>query len=741
MSADAGQAERREIFAEVQELVDATGKLLSQLHARVAAGHVPQASEIDALFRQAHTLKGIYGLLGATVRLPLAHAIEDVLDGVRMGQRALDVSVTDALLVCVEALGDDARVQGGSTSELEDQAPGLLARLAGPAGLDRSPQAGQVPSGPARAEPVVAPTALGVGEAPGTAVPVELAGMLTAYEAHRFAEAGRRGLPVAVVAVDLPLSRCEAALAAVQARLAEVGEVLTLLPSSSPQAAPNGEPSLRFALYVATDALPGRLGDLLAQVVGPEGAVLPPTVAVAPSAARVAPAGLAEAPQVAALATAPEQATPGALPPAEAMTAPAAAPVAAPVPATTDAPLTYTVRVDIRRLDRLMHWVNELSLTQLALADLATSLRRDHALVGPAVDLQREGFSLGRRVTELQAGLMALRMVPLAQLFERLVRSGHQAAHELGKEVRFVVRGEHTEVDKFVAEKLVDPLLHIVRNAVDHAVEFGAERRAAGKPVFATVQLTANTRGSQVVVRVADDGRGIDRAAVLRSALARGLIDEAQARAAKDVEVWRLLCAPGLSTRHQVGAYSGRGVGLDVAKTQLEGMGGSLDIDSVAGAGSSFALSAPLTLAIVPALVVAAGDEQLALPVTHVLETVALQPEDVLMAQGQTLLRVGEPVVPLVYLAAHLELLAAVKARARARYALVLGVGHDRVALAVDDLVSQQDIVIKSLGPRLNCARPFAGAAELSSKRMVLVLDGQALLHEVVAAAAAGGGP
>lgn len=733
MSADAGQAERREIFAEVQELVEATGKLLSQLHARVAAGHVPQAGDIDALFRQAHTLKGIYGLLGATVRLPLAHAIEDVLDEVRMGQRALDASVTDALLVCVEALGDDARVQGGSTSELEDRAPGLMARLTGTLGTGGTPHAGQERSIPAGAELVVAPAALGVGEAPGTAVPVELAGMLTAYEAHRFAEAGRRGLPVAVVAVDLPLSRCEAALAAVQARLAEVGEVLTLLPSSSPQAAPNGEPSLRFALYVATDALPERLSDLLAQVVGPEGAVLPPTVAVAPSVARVASAESVVAPAVPALAIAPEQ-----IPPAAESAAALAAP---PAPATTDAPLTYTVRVDIRRLDRLMHWVNELSLTQLALAELATSLRRDHALVGPAVDLQREGFSLGRRVTELQAGLMALRMVPLAQLFERLVRSGHQAAHELGKEVRFVVRGEHTEVDKFVAEKLVDPLLHIVRNAVDHAVEFGAERRAAGKPAFATVQLTANTRGSQVVVRVADDGRGIDRAAVLRSALARGLIDEAQARAAKDVEVWRLLCAPGLSTRHQVGAYSGRGVGLDVAKTQLEGMGGSLDIDSVAGAGSSFALSAPLTLAIVPALVVAAGDEQLALPVTHVLETVALQPEDVLMAHGQTLLRVGEPVVPLVYLAAHLELLAAAKARARARYALVLGVGHDRVALAVDDLVSQQDIVIKSLGPRLNRARPFAGAAELSSKRMVLVLDGQALLHEVVAAAAVGSGP
>ena len=732
MSADAGQAERREIFAEVQELVDATGKLLSQLHARVAAGHVPQAGDIDALFRQAHTLKGIYGLLGATVRLPLAHAIEDVLDEVRMGQRALDASVTDALLVCVEALGDDARVQGGSTSELEDQAPGLMTRLTGTLGTGGTPQVGPKPSDPA-AELVVVPATLGVGEAPGTAVPVELAGMLTAYEAHRFAEAGRRGLPVAVVAVDLPLSRCEAALAAVQARLAEVGEVLTLLPSSSPQAAPSGEPSLRFALYVATDALPERLGELLAQVVGPEGAVLPPTVAVAPSVTRVASAELAEAPAVAALAIAPEQAPPA----AEAV----AALAAPPAPATTDAPLTYTVRVDIRRLDRLMHWVNELSLTQLALAELATSLRRDHALVGPAVDLQREGFSLGRRVTELQAGLMALRMVPLAQLFERLVRSGHQAAHELGKEVRFVVRGEHTEVDKFVAEKLVDPLLHIVRNAVDHAVEFGAERRAAGKPAFATVQLTANTRGSQVVVRVADDGRGIDRAAVLRSALARGLIDEVQARAAKDAEVWRLLCAPGLSTRHQVGAYSGRGVGLDVAKTQLEGMGGSLDIDSVAGAGSSFALSAPLTLAIVPALVVAAGDEQLALPVTHVLETVALQPEDVLMAHGQTLLRVGEPVVPLVYLAAHLELLASATARARARYALVLGVGHDRVALAVDDLVSQQDIVIKSLGPRLNRARPFAGAAELSNKRMVLVLDGQALLHEVVDAAAAGSGP
>ena len=719
-------------WAEAQELTDGLGNTL--LAARGAGAERPfSARQVDALFRQAHTLKGLYRMLGSASLGELSHAMEEALDQLRKGRR-VDPPRTYALLLRgVEALSAGA-TRAQAHVALDEAAMQALARQFAEAGAEvGGPQPNFSQKRPHSAAPGSASAlvaALGVApasfsastETTTNAVPAEIAAALRAA-----APAHAQGLS------DLELERLQSALAQHQ-RVIRYSAQWRL-------------DALEQGFLAVEEALSGE-GELLAQAVQPlvdgEQAALRCDFYVALGSASVDPSALSErlariggselkwAPVV----DLPVRGASGmGLLLAGPVTAAGAAggrPLAGRYGGGSDA-AAQTVRVDIRRVDRLLNSVNELTNTKLVLEELSAQLASKPATASAAVALLRESEALERRLKSLQTGLMQVRMVAVGQLFERLLRAGQQAAHELGKEVRFVVHGEATELDKFIAEKLVDPLLHLVRNAVDHGIERPADRRSKGKPAFGTVQLIARTRGGQVAVQVVDDGAGIDVAAIRVSAVQRALVTPAAAAALDEREVLLLLCHPGFSTRHEVSAYSGRGVGLDVAKTELEHLGGAIEISTLAGAGATVSLVTPVTLAIVPALLVAAATQEFALPLAHVVEAVAFEKDDAFVSHGQPFLHVGTRSVPLVDLAHHYAgVVPASEAidAARLRFVVLVGLGHKRLALLVDDLVAQRDIVVKSLGPRLTQVRSFAGAAELGGGRLILVLNTLTLLHD-----------
>jgi two-component system chemotaxis sensor kinase CheA len=403
----------------------------------------------------------------------------------------------------------------------------------------------------------------------------------------------------------------------------------------------------------------------------------------------------------------------------------AAAPEAAPAPAPGEAQAApaavraRNIRVDLRRLDALMNQIGELVIIRDRLRQL-TAVRE-------APELEETVDQASRLITELQDEIMQARMVPVGQVFDRFPRLVRDAARSLGKKVEFVIEGKEIEFDRSMLDEIGDPVVHLLRNSLDHGIEAPAERLAAGKPETGMLHLTAARERSQVVVRVEDDGRGIRRERVIARAVANGLVSAEAARALADDEVYDLLTRPGFSTAETITDVSGRGVGLDVVATRVRALGGTLEISSRPGEGTAFTLRLPLTLAIVRALLVRLGEETYALPITHVSETVEIAPSELHTVKGRTVAVLRDEVVPLLPLRALLRREGAA-APAELRTAVILERGEHRVGVEVDGLVGQQEIVVKSFDATVGTLRLFSGATILSDGRPALILDVGSLL-------------
>jgi two-component system chemotaxis sensor kinase CheA len=376
------------------------------------------------------------------------------------------------------------------------------------------------------------------------------------------------------------------------------------------------------------------------------------------------------------------------------------------------------IRVDLRRLDALMNGVGELVIVRDRLRRLAAGAEPELA---EAVD------QASRLVGELQDEIMRARMAPVWNVFDRFPRLVRDAARSLGKQVDFVIEGKEIELDRSMLDEIGDPLVHLLRNSLDHGIEPPHERRAAGKPETGTLSLSAARERSRIVIRVSDDGRGIQREAVLRKAVALGLTDAAAAGGLSEDEVHRFLMHPGFSTAETVTDVSGRGVGLDVVETRVRALGGLLEIDSEAGRGTTFTLQLPQTLAIVRALLVRQSGETYALPLTHVGETVHLAPAEVGTVKGRTVAFIRDEVIPLLPLRSLLHQ-GGPPPESGKRPAVVLEVGEQRVGLEVDGLVGQQEIVVKAFDATVDTLRLFSGATILSDGRPALILDAGSLL-------------
>jgi two-component system chemotaxis sensor kinase CheA len=333
---------------------------------------------------------------------------------------------------------------------------------------------------------------------------------------------------------------------------------------------------------------------------------------------------------------------------------------------------------------------------------------------------------------EVQDAVLEIRMVPLSQLFDKLAVVLRQLARDQDKQVQLIVKGGDTEIDKLIAEDIADPLVHLVRNAVDHGAESREERAARGKPEVASVTIQAFQRGNQVVIEVKDDGRGIDPALVAEAAIERGLLTARQAGEMTHSELLDMIFLPGFSTRPQVSDISGRGVGMDVVKTNAQRLGGAVQVQSEPGAGTTFIITLPITLAIIGALVFSVRGRTMSLPLAAVQEVVRLDPRAVRLIDGREVLDLRGATLPFCRLGELLRL-SQPEPATREQYVLVLLVGHRRLGLAVDRFFGQEDIVIKALGPSLRAVRGIAGATDLGDQRLVLVLDANVLVDEVLA--------
>nr|WP_286202678.1 chemotaxis protein CheA [Comamonas sp. JC664] len=445
-----------------------------------------------------------------------------------------------------------------------------------------------------------------------------------------------------------------------------------------------------------------------------------PLVAYLQGAAKASPKGLSVAPS-------PPAAGPGSAP------APSVGSPSAQTSDTSLRSLTQTVRVDIGRLDGLINMVGELLLIKANLQRLAESARQDGAVALSKLfgqELARETRGLERKLEALQEGLLEARMVPVGQVFDKLARLVRRITREAGKEIEFVISGGEVELDKLIVEELSDPLMHLIRNAIDHGVESPDARLAAGKSRRAVVSLRAEQKGNHVVIEVSDDGAGIDEVRVREVAITRGLITFAQAQEMTRRELLNLIFQPGFSTARSVSELSGRGVGLDVVKNNLGNLSGIIDVWSERGKGTSFHLTLPVTLAIIRALLVGVSGRTYAVPLNSVLEIISVQPRDIRTVERREVLDVRGQTLPFVRLARMFAL----PDRPVSRYfVVVVGLAQERLGIAVDELHGQQDIVTKPLGGRLQSIRGISGATDLGNRRTVLVLDVAALLEEGMA--------
>ncbi len=750
-----------DFISEAQETIETLDKSLARLDETRRGGEA-DPDTLNAVFRAAHSLKGLAAMFGVERMLALAHALEDRLDDVRMGRRSLDTATLEVLssapVVFRKIIAEEAARQPPASAQ---QAGELAARLRG---------------GDARDAPAADP----ISEA---GLDDSVRAVLTEYEEHRLRANLERGARLYRVRVGFDLATFDTGLEELKKRLKPIGEIISTLPSpelgdpsaisfdvllgsaepldrardaAGPTAQVDEIPRRAPSPSSSSAASPGPPGPPAPTLPRPEypGAKAAPAPPGKPVGAPPPPSGRAvhfstglEAPASAARAPGPADAAPLAAAPGARGRAPspaAAAPprVAEPVPGMAptarssvaeDASLrsvSQAVRVDIHKLDQLMNLVGELVLVKTSLLGIAERLRGGDESTTLGLELHRESRSLERKLNELQGGILEVRMVPLDQIFDKLSRMVRKLARDLGKKVDFEVRGGDVELDKLIVEELSDPLMHLIRNALDHAIETPDERARVGKPPAGKVTLSASQKGSHVLVSVDDDGAGIDEKRLRELAVERGLCSLEATLQFSRRDALNLIFLPGFSTARQVTEFSGRGVGLDVVKNNIAAMSGIIDLHTELGKGTRFEITLPVTLAIIRALVVSAAGRTYALPLNSVLEIVTAEPSEVRTIETREVISLRGSTLPILRLGRFFG--SPAPPAPGQLFVVVVGLAQERLGVAVDGLVGQQDIVVKPLGRALAGVRGIAGATDLGNRRTILVLDVGSIIEEVI---------
>jgi two-component system, chemotaxis family, sensor kinase CheA len=673
----------KDFLAEAEEIIENLNLDLVKLGDQAESGDL-NPDTINGIFRGAHSLKGISGMFGFADIAELSHQMENLLDQLRLGKLPLSTRLIEVLFSALETLTE--LVNGKSDDEEFTVDLHLVVRSI---------------------EQVLS------GDATGSNRPLDQLGLdpallsvLTEYEEHRLLDNVSKKRTLLKILAIFNLSSFDQDLADLTDLLKQKGEVISTLPSPG-DAFDKIAFQILFGSKLAVSELSACLDltDVVVEQIGADAGSV---------------AGMDQT------ASAPEGFV------LEQVVTPAPAPDDAELAVVDDAAslrsISRTVRVDIEKLDNLMNIVGELVLSKGAINRLVDEIK-PHIPTNLSTELHKATRVLERRLDDLQAGVMEVRMVPVSQLFEKMTRIVRRVANEHGKKVALDIRGADTELDKLIVEDLTDPLMHIIRNAIDHGIEAPAERLANGKPEKAIICLWASQKGNHVVIEVKDDGHGIDTDQVLNKARAKGLIS-ADTELSKD-EIYDLLFIPGFTTRDQVSDLSGRGVGMDVVKNNISALSGMIEIESERGAGTNMIITLPITLAIIKALIVKACGKTYAIPINSVLETLMIDPQSIETIEKREVMELRKSTLPLLRLGEVFELPGVEQSTGQC-FAAVVGMAEKRLGIVVDELLGQQDVVIKSLGNALSFVRGIAGAADLGSQKTILVLDVGGLMSEAL---------
>ncbi|MFD2671082.1 chemotaxis protein CheA [Marinicrinis sediminis] len=381
-----------------------------------------------------------------------------------------------------------------------------------------------------------------------------------------------------------------------------------------------------------------------------------------------------------------------------------------------------TIRVDVDRLENLMNLVGELVIDQTRLQQVEHTLNQRYRNDDSIVQLEQISDHFSRVIEDLQDQVTKVRMLPIDQLFNRFPRMIRDLSKKLDKEVEVVLLGGETELDRTVIEEISDPLIHLIRNALDHGLELPAQRVAAGKSAQGRLTIRASQEENQVVIVVEDDGKGIDPDRIRQSAVQKGVISEQEAEGLSERESIQLIFRPGFSTSAELSDVSGRGVGMDIVKSHIEKLNGIIDIASTVGQGTKFKIKLPLTLAIIPGLMVKLVDRKYVVPMNHVMESVRVAADEIQWLQGQPVIHIREEIYPLISLHQHFGIDEPVQTKTH-KSIVILGMAEKRVALVVDELIGNQDIVVKSLGRYVGDVPCISGATILGDGQVALILE------------------
>ncbi|MBC3955419.1 chemotaxis protein CheA [Pseudomonas triticifolii] len=747
----------------LQDFLVEAGEILEQLSEQLVEleSRPDDADLLNAIFRGFHTVKGGAGFLQLHELVECCHIAENVFDILRKGERRVDSELMDVVL---EAL-DTVNSMFGQVRERSDVTPATPELLAALARLAEPQSADEV----AVAEPVAEPVVEEVVEAAAPIAESSASDDITDDEFEQLLDSLHGSSPVAAPVAAAPVTQAPASDEITDQEFESLLDQLhgkgKFAPDAAPVQAPAATAKAGSAAPASDEITDDEFEALLDQLHGKgsfDGAIAA-TVA-APAVAAKAPAaasdeitdnefeslldelhgkgkfepdavvGKAAAPAPAAAAPAPAPvAKPAPAPAAKAEPAPAKPAAAAPAPARApaaggDKPAASeaetTVRVDTARLDEIMNMVGELVLVRNRLVRLG--LNSGDEAMSKAVS------NLDVVTADLQTAVMKTRMQPIKKVFGRFPRLVRDLARQLKKEINLELVGEETDLDKNLVEALADPLVHLVRNAVDHGIETPEEREATGKSRGGRVILSAEQEGDHILLSISDDGKGMDPNVLRSIAVKRGVMDKDAADRLSDTDCYNLIFAPGFSTKTEISDVSGRGVGMDVVKTKISQLNGSINIYSTKGQGSKIVIKVPLTLAIMPTLMVMLGNQAFAFPLVNVNEIFHLNLSTTNVVDGQEVVIVRDKALPLFYLKRWL-ISSAAHEEQREGHVVILSVGTQRIGFVVDQLVGQEEVVIKPLGKMLQGTPGMSGATITGDGRIALILDVPSMLKRYAA--------
>lgn len=641
---------------------------------------------LDEIFRSAHTIKGMSATMGYAEIAELTHEMENVLDLLRKGTLTAHTDIIDTLFQCVDRLEQLVEeVANGQTGGVDVSA--LSAKLASLARREIAP-------------PTEMKKPVSVADsAPSTASRMSL----NDTETEMVRTAISQGLQVFELTIGLrqgTLLKSVRAYMAMKA-LDEMGDVLKTDPVVEDLEKDNfGQ---EFSVLLVTDNTSEKIQETILSIAEIEKVTVIP---FSPSISTITESIKDKASIIAESSATMGPADKG----REQKTDPGAAKNKG----------HALLRVDAEKLDSLLNLVGELVINKTRLQQIGLS----HQLQ----ELSEAIEQMDRVTTDLQSVVMKLRMVPVSQVFNRFPRMVRDLSHSLGKEINLIIQGEETELDRTVIDEIGDPLVHLLRNSIDHGIEKMEDRTAAGKNPVGEVRLIARHEGNNVLLMVTDDGKGMKTDVIKQKALEKGLVTKAELDIMDDNDIMKLIFLPGFSTADTVTDVSGRGVGMDAVRTKIEALGGVLELDSTPGQGTRVRIRLPLTLAIIQALLVQVHEETYAIPLGSIDSTINITPEDIRTIQQKEVILLRGQIIPLVRLARSLGVqTAAGFGEGQELYVVIVQAGDHKIGLLVDALVGQQEIVIKSLGKILRGIRQIAGATILGDGQVVLILDVNAL--------------